>query len=230
MATTFAALVTAILNEINVSGDSAMQTRVEGWVNDRHHEICSARQWLWLEVTSDSTNIKSSNHPFDITALKVSTTTTAARAIVDVLDTDYSPYLILQPTTVNAVRKSMQDYSNYTDTSEYWYMNTDTTIGLFPKPTTAGRNYTIRYIKASKTYSTGATDALFIPDRWIEVLKDAVLSKAWRWLDNNKWTQCESMYQAGLERMRRQDSEAAPIISSRQSFMRSRLPKLVDNS
>lgn len=222
MTTTFAAFVAMIQSEIN-DNDATMKTRIEGWTNDRHHEICSSRRWNWLETVSDSTAIGSSGINIE-TGLKVSTVTTAARCVLDVLDISASPYQPIYPTTIDAVRASYQNYLSYTGTPSHWYMQGWVTMFMFPSPA-ASRNYTVRFTKASSSYTTGSTNPLLVPDRWIESLKEAVLSKARRWQDNDSWKLHEQKFQEVLQRMRSQDGEEAPIIYNQRLYPFSILPK-----
>ena len=211
MSTTFAAFVSAIQNEINDS-DAAMKTRIEGWVNDLMHRICSSHRWQWLITTSASTLIKSSNHPYTLSSLS-----TKCRTVLDVRDEDDSPPKPLYPTTEDAVRNSLFQYTSATNSPSWWYVQADVSLGLFPIPDTTGRNYTIRYIQQYVSLGTGSTTALLLPDRWLEVLKDAVLSKAYSWLDkDNKALKHEAAFQGGLKAMKAQDGENQQAIYQNQ--------------
>jgi hypothetical protein len=223
VSTTFAAFITLIQNEIN-DIDASMKTRIEGWTNDRHHEICSSRKWNWLEAVSDSTAIAA--NPLDITTgLKVATVTTEARNVLDILDASASPYQPLYPTTVDAVRASYQNWSAYTGTPTHWYLQGGTKLFLFPAPA-ASRNYTIRFTKAAQSYTTGSTAVLLIPDRWVEMLKEAVLAKAKRWQDKpQEMALHEQYFQNALARAKAQDGEEAPIIYNQKTYPFSILPK-----
>jgi len=202
--TTFAAFVTLIQGEIN-DIDPAMKTRIESWTNDLHFRICSSKRWQWLVVTSSSTLIKASTHPYDYSELN-------PRCILDVLDIDFDPVKPLAPTTADAIRTSYNQYSSSTGYPNWWY-DTEGKLALYPIPDASGRNYTIRYIKQPTVLGTGSTTSLLIPDRWIEVLKDAVLSKAFSWLDKDQKSQKhEAMFQGGLQTMKAQESEAAQVI------------------
>lgn len=203
--TTFAAFVTLIQGEINDT-DSAMKTRIEGWTNDLHFRICSSKRWQWLVTTSSATLINAANHPYALTTLN-------PRAILDVLDIDSDPDRPLLPSSEDAIRTSLSQYSSSTGYPEWFYVQSGAKLGLHPMPDAAGRNYTIRYIAQPTILATGATTPLLVPDRWIEVLKDAVLSKAYQWLDKvNKAQLHEGMFQEGLRVMKQQDGEDIQII------------------
>ena len=216
MATTFAAFVAAIQNEIN-DQDAAMKARIEGWINDLHHFICRAHRWQWLIKTSDSTLIKASTHPYDLTSLKVATVTTPCRTVLDVRDEDFSPPRPLICTSEDSVRQSLMQYASSTGAPYWFYQRGDNKLGLFPIPDTTGRNYTVRYLILSTSYTTGSTNPLLIPDDWITVLKDAVLGKAYDFLDRvPKATEHKTMFLQELEVMKVQDSETVQQIYPRQ--------------
>lgn len=231
MSTTFAALCAEVQSEI-ADTSSAMLTRIGGWVNEFHFQICSKRKWKWMEAVSDSILIKSTNYPFPISSLKVATVATPASKILDVLDVDYSPEFPLRETTVEAIRQSNQDYTtNTSGPPAYWYPYVQGYIKLFPNPDTTGRNYTFRFRKALSKFGAGATTAINIPDEWNHVLKNAATAKAFKWLDDSRSSDYFKEYQIGLENMEADDSNNNVILDRRPGNVKeTRLPILSADS
>jgi len=222
---TFAALVALIQNEIN-DNTSQMQTRIEGWVNDAHHEICAYRDWVWLEAVVTSITLKTSNLPINIQT----GFSTPLRKILDILDYTASPYDPLRESTSDEVRGFMQNYANFTDIPEYYYM-IGVTLDLFPPADATGRSYSIRGTKLASSYTTGSTSALLVPDRWVSALKYSVLYRAWAWLNDPRAATSIAEFNRLLDKMLSEDtSEGAKIQYAHRRPPNSILPRLIDNS
>lgn len=231
MTTTFAALCASVQVEI-ADTSAAMLTRIEGWVNEFHFQICSRRRWQWLDAVSDSILIKDTNSPFPISSLLVATVSVPASKILDVVDVDYSPQYALTETTKEAIRESNLDYATNTNgPPDYWYAWTQGYIRLFPNPDTTGRNYTIKFRKAVTAFPAGSVLPIALPDEWAHVLKNAVTSKAFRWLDDSRMANYEKEYQLGISNMENDDSNSVTIKDRQAMTMKTtRLPLLADDS
>jgi len=208
----FNTLYAAIQNELNDYG-SRTGTRIVKWINEGHKSICQRRRWSFLVVrTSDEMSVLPAGFPFNIeTGIKVATTTTAAQNIIAMWDTTDGTYQEVKQTTHEQLRDHYPTDVGYSVNPLLWYYLTNKTIAVFPE-TSETRKFIFSFQKKLSTYVAGSTDALLIPDEYIDVLQDYVLFKAYLFKSDDRAEMYKNSYKDLLAGMIEAESNKSGII------------------
>lgn len=226
---TFAAFVTAIKEECN-DVSSRLSTIIERYVNEEHHRLVSLRDWDFLVVRkSDSTSITTAAVPFDIATIKVATITTPAQRILSMCDTTDGNEYPLTFTTIDEIRNNYPSFTTFTGKPEYWYYQNDDKVNVWPALDQT-RTFVFEFTKASKTYTTGEAVALLIPDKFLSVLTQKVLSRVWQYKTDERWQTAEIAYKEALKEMIAACSTKTKLQYAGTGMRASQLPKLSADS
>jgi hypothetical protein len=226
---TFAAFVAYVQTEVNDT-TTRLKTIIERWVNDEHHRIISMRDWDFLVVRkSDSTSIAVAAIPFDIATIKTATITTPAQRILSMCDTTDGNEYPLTFTTIDEIRNNYPSFTTFTGKPEYWYYQNDDKVNVWPALDQT-RTFVFEYTKASKTYSTGSTDALLVPDKWIYVLMHKVMERMWKYRTDDRWQFAAADYQEAMKDMIAGCAAKTKIQYAGTGMRASQLPKLSADS
>lgn len=230
----FADFVVDVQEEANDTS-ARLKGLIERWVNDAHHRICAMRDWDFLIVQkSDDTSIAAAAMPFDFTTLKVATITTPAQRILAVCDiTDGNEYP-LSFTTLSELRNNFPSFPTFSGKPEYWHYENQRTTGkeafnVWPKLDQT-RIFVFEFVKATKTYATGAAEALLIPDKWIHVLMHKVMERVWKYKTDERWRLEAEEYVKAEKAMIAGCTAKVKIQYKSQGLHASQLPKLSADS
>ena len=223
----FNAMVSQIQSELN-DYSARSKTRIEGWINESHKQICQQRSWGFLNIKqSDQMTLGTANFPLSIlTGIKVATVTTEAKEIRAIYDITDGTFDEVKQSTMEQVRAAYQmDYSQ-DGSPEYWYFVSDNMIQVYPL-LSADRIFQFSFKKKLITYVSGAATALLIPDDYIDTLKERVLYRAYRFKSDERAEQALQAYKDLLAGMIAAEASKAGIIEERTDGFTSRFADLV---
>lgn len=227
----FNALVSAIQSELN-DYSSRTKTRIEKWVNEGHRSICQKRNWRFLIVReSDEMTFLGTDFPINLdTDIEVSSSGVAVHKILALWNVTTGSREPVIQATADDIKDMYSTEYNSTD-ALYWSYVSDQKINVFPLPSdTDSVDLIFSFQKKISTYATGSTDALLIPDEYIDVLQEYVLYKAYRYKTDDRAGSCLENYKELYQAMVDSESNKDPIIYDRPEKRFYKFPMLVDIS
>lgn len=226
----FNTLVVAIQKELN-DYSTRTKTNVEKWVNAEHKMLCQMRSWNFLVVRkSDDMTFGSADMPINIeTDIEVSSSAVAAQSILAIWDITDDVFFEVSQTTQEVLRKTFTMDDATATPPIAWYFISNNEIEFFP-PLSDDRVFRFSFKKQIPTYASDSTDALLIPDVYIDVLQERVLYKAFRYKSDDRAKDCKESYFELLSAMIKSENSKIGIINSEVRSNTSRFPMLADDS
>lgn len=221
-------LESAIKSELNdYSKRSAI--RITAWINECHRLICQKRRWRFLVVReSDEMEFEHADTPINIeTDIEVGGVAVPAQNIISIYDVTDGTYHDIKQTTMDQLRGTFRD--NYSGEPEYWWYVSDKEIQFYPLLSSA-RKFIFSFQKKLSTYTTNSTSPLLIPDEYVDVLKELVLYKAYRYKTDDRAGAVMENYNALMGDMIQAEANKTGIVYDSVGGYPERLPRLVDNS
>lgn len=225
----FNTLVIAVQSELN-DYSSRTKTRIESWINEGHRSICQKRNWRFLIVhESDTMTFATTDFPVDLdTDVTVGAVAVAVQKIIAIWDITDGSHKVIDQTTLETLRDQFPtDYESTTPL--YWYYTSDNKINIYPDPQ-ADVDLIFSFQKKLSTYASGSTDALLIPDEYVDVLKEYVLYKAYRYKADDRSGSTLENYKELYDSMVDAEANKDPILYDRPTRRFYRFPTLVDAS
>lgn len=224
----FNALVASVQSELNDT-TARTKTRIEKWINDGHRMICQSRAWSFLKVsTSDDMTFGTADFPIDITAdIKIATVATPVAQIYAIYDITDGTFQEVKQSTLEKVREEYQTDYSQDGPPEYWYFINTNEIEFYPA-ISADRIFQFSIKKKLITYPTGSVLALLIPDDYINVLEEYVISRAYRFKSDDRADSAMQSHKELLAGMIAAEADRAGIIEERPTGFMSRFPMIVE--
>jgi len=226
----FNALVSRIQTELN-DFTTRIKTRIEKWVNEGHYKICQDRAWNFLNVKySDKMTFGASDFPIDIeTDIDVNSSAVAAQSIIAMYDVTDDTWQELILKTAEQIKKEFDNEDSQDSPPYYYYYVSDHEISVFP-PISADRDFKFSFKKKLSTYASGAVTALLIPDKYVDVLFEYVMWKAYRYKTDDRANQAFESYSELLSSMVAAEADKTGIITVGENRLHTPFPRLVDNT
>ena len=225
----FNSLVSAVQLECN-DYSARTKTRIESWINECHRSICQKRNWQFLIVhKSDTMTFAPADFPIDLdSAVEVGAVATAVQKVLAIYDVTNGSYDLIDQSTSENIREDFPtDFESTTPL--YWFYTSENNIDIYPEPSD-DVDLIFSFQKKLSTYATGSTDALLIPDEYVDVLKELVLYKVYRFKADDRAGSTLENYKELYDSMVSAEAEKAPIIYDRPTRKFYRFPTLVDAS
>jgi hypothetical protein len=226
----FNVLVSAVQGDLN-DFTARMKTKIEGYVNEGHLLICQKRSWWFMTVKeSDTMTLGSTSFPLSLdTGIKVATVVTPVAHINSIYDITDGTYREVKKADYDQIRlENSFDYASEGPPLYYFYVD-ENKIEVYPR-LSADRDFVFSIKKKLPRYATNSTAALYIPDQYIDTLKEFVLSKVYRFKSDERAESCYQNYMESLDMMVSADSKKTGITTDRFKPIFQRFPTIVDAS